>query len=80
MLRMSEVNEFDHQSMQHMLTQGCADWQEFGRQIAEEVNALLGATDAVLIFDESGFARKGESSAGVARQWNARLGKSITVR
>jgi len=28
-----------------------------------------------LIFDESGFAKKGEASAGVARQWNGRLGK-----
>ena len=75
MLRMSEVNEVDHPSMQHMLTEGCFDWQGFGRQIAEEANALLGGTDAVLIFDESGFAKKGESSVGVARQWNGRLGK-----
>ena len=75
MLRMSEVNEVDHQSMQHMLTEGCVDWQGFGRQIAQEANELLGCTDAVLIFDESGFAKKGEASAGVARQWNGRLGK-----
>src|SRR5512136_293196 len=75
MLRMSEVNEVDHQSMQHMLTEGCVDWQGFGRQIAQEANELLGGTDAVLIFDESGFAQKGEASAGVARQWNGRLGK-----
>jgi SRSO17 transposase len=51
------------------------DWQGFGRQIALEANALLGGKDAVLIFDESGFAKKGEASAGVARQWNGRLGK-----
>ncbi len=75
MLRMSEVNEVDHQAMQHMLTDGCADWQGFGQQIAFEANALLGGADSVLIFDESGFAKKGESSAGVARQWNGRLGK-----
>jgi SRSO17 transposase len=36
---------------------------------------LLGGDDAVLILDESGFAKKGEASAGVARQWNGRLGK-----
>ena len=47
----------------------------FGRQIAREANELLGGTDVVLIFDESGFAKKGESSAGVARHWNGRLGK-----
>lgn len=75
MLRMSEVNEVDHQAMQHMLTEGCVDWQGFGQQITLEANALLGGNDSVLIFDESGFAKKGEASAGVARQWNGRLGK-----
>lgn len=75
MLRMSEVNEIDHQSMQHMLTEGSVDWDGLGAQIALEANDLLGGSDAVLIFDESGFAKKGEASAGVARQWNGRLGK-----
>jgi SRSO17 transposase len=75
MLRMSEVNEVDHQAMQHMLTEGRVDWQGFGRQIAQEANDLLGGSDAVLIFDESAIAKKGVASAGVARQWNGRLGK-----
>ena len=75
MLRMSEVNEVDHQSMQHMLTEGTVDWDGFGKQIAQETNALLGSPESVLLFDESGFGKKGKSSAGVARQWNGRLGK-----
>lgn len=75
MLRMSEVNEVDHQAMQHMLTEGCIDWQGFVERIAKETDALLGGTESVLIFDESAFAKKGEASAGVARQWNGRLGK-----
>lgn len=75
MLRMSEVNEVDHQSMQHMLTDGVVDWNGFGEQIARETDTLLGSSESVLIFDESGFAKKGKSSAGVARQWNGRLGK-----
>ncbi len=75
MLRMSEVNAADHQSMQHMLTEGRADWGGFGCQVAQEADALLGGDDAVLLFDESAFAKKGKSSAGVARQWNGRLGK-----
>ena len=42
MLRMSEVNAVDHQAMQHMLTEGRVDWEGFGRQMAQEANALLG--------------------------------------
>ena len=75
MLRMGEVNEVDHQAMQHMLTSNAIDWVGFRNQIAYETNALLGGTEAILIIDESGFAKKGESSAGVGRQWNGRLGK-----
>ena len=48
-----------------MLTEECADWQGFGRQIAQEANDLLGGTDAVLIFDESGFAKKGGATGMV---------------
>lgn len=75
MLRMSEVNEVDHQAMQHMLTEGAVDWKGFSDQIARETDSQLGGTDSVLVIDESGFAKKGNSSAGVARQWNGRLGK-----
>ncbi len=61
--------------MQHMLTEGAVDWDGFGNQIAQETNALLGSPESVLLFDESDFGKKGKSSAGVARQWNGRLGK-----
>ena len=75
MLRMSEVNEVDHQAMQHLLTEGCVDWGGFSEAIARDVDALLGGPSSVLLIDESGFSKKGEASAGVARQWNGRLGK-----
>ncbi|SEQ95292.1 DDE superfamily endonuclease [Nitrosomonas sp. Nm51] len=75
MLRMGEVNEVGHQAMQHMLTSETIDWHGFGEQTACETDALLGGSAAVLIIDESAFAKKGESSAGVSRQWNGRLGK-----
>ena len=75
MLRMSEVNQVDHQAMQHRLTTDALDWEGFGGQIARETDALLGGAESVLIVDESGFSKKGEASAGVARQWNGRLGK-----
>jgi SRSO17 transposase len=75
LLRMSEVNAVDHQSMQHMLAGGAVDWDGFGDQLAQEANVLLGGAQSVLLIDESGFAKKGERSAGVARQWHGRLGK-----
>jgi SRSO17 transposase len=75
MLRMSEVNGVDHQAMQHMLTEGGVDWDGLGVQIARDADALLGGGEAVLLIDESAFAKKGRASAGVARQWNGRLGK-----
>jgi SRSO17 transposase len=35
----------------------------------------MGADDGVLIFDETGFVKKGNDSAGVARQYGGPLGK-----
>lgn len=75
MLRMSEVNEVDHQAMQYLLTGADVDWEGFGDLIARDTDALLGGADSVLLLDESAFAKKGAASAGVARQWNGRLGK-----
>ncbi len=75
MLRMSEVNAVDHQAMQHMLTTDCVDWSGLTRQIAIEADELLGGDDALAIINESAMAKKGDASAGVARQWNGRLGK-----
>ena len=35
----------------------------------------LGTPDGVIVFDPSGFPKKGSASAGVQRQWIGRLGK-----
>jgi len=43
--------------------------------LATQVGEQLGEPDAVLVFDPSGFAKKGVKSVGVARQWCGRLGK-----
>ncbi|MGE3818125.1 MAG: transposase [Isosphaeraceae bacterium] len=43
--------------------------------LADQVGQRLGEPDAVLVFDPSGFAKKGTKSVGVARQWCGRLGK-----
>jgi SRSO17 transposase len=65
----------DRQGLQHFI--GSAPWDhkplldELNRQVAQ----TLGEDDAVLVFDPSGFQKKGQSSVGVARQWLGRLGK-----
>ena len=54
-----------------------APWDD-GKMIAKYrslVNDDLGSTDGALIFDESGFAKKGKDSIGVARQYCGNLGK-----
>jgi SRSO17 transposase len=43
--------------------------------LAFQVGRDLGEPDAVLVFDPSGFPKKGAKSVGVARQWCGRLGK-----
>jgi SRSO17 transposase len=43
--------------------------------LADQVGAELGESDAVIVFDPSGFPKKGVKSVGVARQWCGRLGK-----
>lgn len=65
----------DYQQMQQMLS--VSDWDHAGvvRQVAAGAQAHFPKDDRALVIDESGFAKKGECSAGVARQWNGRLGK-----
>jgi SRSO17 transposase len=44
---------------------------ELGRQVGREI----GERDGVIVFDPSGFEKKGTDSVGVARQWCGRSGK-----
>ena len=54
------------------------DWdeQDLNRQRVEAMLALQGEGDAVLIFDDTGFAKQGKCSVGVARQYSGTLGKT----
>ncbi len=45
------------------------------QELVRQVRAELGQADAVIVFDPSGFPKKGAKSVGVARQWLGRLGK-----
>ena len=75
MERMAEMVAGSHyQRLQHMLS--VSDWDHAGvvRQVAVQAKHTSQGSRA-LVIDESGFAKKGDCSAGVARQWNGRLGK-----
>lgn len=43
--------------------------------LAGQVGEELGEPDGVIVFDPSGFAKKGTKSVGVIRQWCGRMGK-----
>lgn len=58
-----------------MLSESSWDRRGVRRQLISDANAHFGHA-AALVIDESAFAKKGEMSAGVARQWNGRLGKT----
>jgi len=77
MERMEEtVVEADEQRLQPMLTESDWDHRAVLDQVAVEANEWLGGTaGSCFLVDESGFAKKGKHSVGVARQWNGRQGK-----
>ncbi len=56
---------------------GAGKWSDSAvlDELHRHVAAAWRDDDAVLIFDGSGFAKKGDDSCGVARQWCGRLGK-----
>ena len=64
-----------YQRLHHMLSESTWDRRNVRRQLIADANVHFGYASALLI-DESAFAKKGDLSAGVARQWNGRLGKT----
>ena len=62
-------------NLQHFM--GCAEWDQrpLITELVRQVGRELGEEDGVIVFDPSGFPKKGKKSVGVARQWCGRLGK-----
>jgi SRSO17 transposase len=76
MEKMAEtVSGGQYQRLHHMLSESVWDRRGVRRQLIADANAHFGDAGA-LVIDESAFAKKGDMSAGVARQWNGRLGKT----
>lgn len=77
MERMEEyVQDCEYQSLQQFISDSPWGHEALNAHIASDVNELLGGPENVLAIDESGFAKKGKMSVGVARQWNGREGKT----
>ena len=77
MERMCEsLEKVKHQDMQQFLSDSPWEAAQLWKWSGLEVARLLGGgSDNMLLIDESGFAKKGDNSVGVARQYNGRLGK-----
>jgi SRSO17 transposase len=69
------VPDTSEQSLQGLLTAMRWDQDDLNQQRVKELLALPTEGDAALIFDDTGFAKQGKSSVGVARQYSGTLGK-----
>jgi SRSO17 transposase len=66
----------DHQRIHTFISDTGWDESKVLDWVSAQADGLLGgAPQCYIIVDESGFTKKGESSVGVARQYNGRLGK-----
>jgi SRSO17 transposase len=70
------VDEGCAQQFQHFISNSPWDHEAVVAQISHDADRLLGGKPtSSLIIDESSFAKQGDRSVGVARQWSGRLGK-----
>jgi SRSO17 transposase len=63
------------QRLQGLLTTMVWDENDLNRQRVQVMQALPTEGDSVLIFDDTGFAKQGQASVGVARQYSGTIGK-----
>jgi SRSO17 transposase len=63
------------QRLQGLLTAMAWDHDALNRQRVQRMLELPSERDGVLIFDDTGFAKQGKASVGVARQYSGTLGK-----
>ena len=63
------------QQLQGLLSTTAWDEEDLNRQRVQRMLQLPGEGDGVLIFDDTGFAKQGRCSVGVARQYSGTLGK-----
>jgi SRSO17 transposase len=69
------LHDQERQGIQKFIGNVPWDQQPLLTTLARQVGEDLGEPDGVIVFDPSGFPKKGTKSVGVARQWCGRLGK-----
>ena len=70
------VDDSCAQQFQHFISNSPWDHKPVLAQIGQDADRLLGGKpSSCLIIDESSFAKQGDRSVGVARQWSGRQGK-----
>ena len=69
------LHDQERQGIQKFIGHVAWDHQPLLTILARQVGEELGEKEGVIVFDPSGFPKKGTKSVGVARQWCGRLGK-----
>lgn len=69
------LHNHDRRGLQRFVGEVPWDHYPLQRLLVQQVGQELGEAEGVIVFDPSGFAKKGTKSVGVARQWLGRLGK-----
>ena len=69
-----QVTEIDEQALSHFASNSPWNDVPLSAQIDRDAVKLIGE-DGALLLDESGFAKQGDKSVGVARQYCGALGK-----
>ncbi len=69
------IPETTEQQLQHLLTDMVWDETSLNRQRIAQRQGLESEGDGVLIFDDTGFEKRGRHSVGVARQYTGTAGK-----
>lgn len=71
----ANAHDIYRRPLQHFVGAGKWSDRDLRAEMQRHVVREVGSPDGVLVIDGSGFAKKGEESVGVARQWCGRLGK-----
>jgi SRSO17 transposase len=69
------LHDQPREPLQQFIGQSPWDHRPLVTELVRQVGRQLGSPDGVLVFDPSAFAKKGDASVGVQRQWCGRLGK-----